>query len=70
MRGVINDFFVFPEHLENVVFDASPLIYLCINYNTNYLLPTDKSHCVREQAELLKFAQCDLSNSEIHAYNY
>ena len=31
-------------------------------------MPTDKSHCVREQAELLKFAQCDLSNAE--TYNY
>ena len=29
---------------------------------------SDKSHCVREQAELLKFAQCDLSIAE--TYNY
>ena len=32
------------------------------------LLSTDKSHCLRDQAELFKFAQCDISNGEM--YNY
>ena len=27
---------------------------------------TDKSHCVRKEAELLNLAQCDLSNMEIY----
>ena len=44
-------------------------ISILIETQFNYCqVPTDKSHCVTEQAGLLKFAQCDLSNAEI--YNF